>query len=282
MYKIGLSTTGERINEETIAEYAESGIEYIEISAGKNETDAICFEELKKWVDKYGVKIWSLHLPFCPFNVIDISNEELADFTVGYLSQLIEKASAIGIDKFIIHASGEPIDEDKRKERMSCAKKSLNKLCQVAKENGATICVEDLPRTCLGRSANDILELLDSHPDLKVCFDTNHLLGEDNVEFIKRIGNKIVTMHVSDYDFINERHWLPGEGKNDWQGILKALKEIDYQGIWLYEIDRECPKTIIRPRRIEFSDFIRNAREVFENKEITIFSTPKENLGYWD
>ena len=89
MYKIGLSTTGERINEETIAEYAESGIEYIEISAGKNGTDAICFEELKKWVDKYGVKIWSLHLPFCPFNVIDISNEELADFTVGYLSQLI-------------------------------------------------------------------------------------------------------------------------------------------------------------------------------------------------
>lgn len=282
MYKIGLSTTGEKINEKTIAEYAESGIEYIEISAGKKETDAICFEELKEWSQKYGVKIWSLHLPFYPFDVIDISNEELADFTVDYLSDLIKKASLIGIDKFIIHASGEPIDEDKRKERMSCAKKSLFKLCQVAKACGATICVEDLPRTCLGRSADDILELLEAHPDLKVCFDTNHLLGEDNVEFVKRIGNKIVTLHVSDYDFINERHWLPGEGKNDWQGILKVLDEIGYQGIWLYEINRECPNTIVRPRRIEFSDFVRNAHEVFENKEITVFSAPKENLGYWD
>ncbi len=282
MYKIGLSTTGERLNEETIKEYAKSGIEYIEISAGKKETDAICYEDLKKWTDAYGVKIWSFHLPFYPFEVIDISNEDLADFSVSYLSDIIKKASSIGIDKFIIHASGEPIEENHRKSRMECAKKSLFKLCEVAKEYGATICVEDLPRTCLGRSADDISELLESHPDLRACFDTNHLLGEDNVEFIRKIGDKIVTLHVSDYDFVNERHWLPGEGKNDWQGILKALKDVGYTGIWLYEINRACPKTIIRPRSLEFSDFIRNANEVFENKEITIFSTPKENLGFWD
>ena len=282
MYKIGLSTTGESITEETIKEYAKGGIEYIEISAGKNETDAICFEELKKWTDTYGVKIWSLHLPFYPVERIDISNKALGDYTVSYLTQLIEKACKIGIDKFIIHASGEPIDEEAREARMSCAKKSLFKLCEVGKRYNATICVEDLPRTCLGRDSKDILELLDAHPALKVCFDTNHLLGEDNVEFVKKIGDKIVTLHISDYDFINERHWLPGEGKNDWQGILKALNDISYQGIWLYEIKRDSPNTINRSRRIELSDFIRNANEVFENKTITLFSTPKENLGYWD
>ena len=241
-----------------------------------------CFSLLKKWCDTYGVKIWSFHLPFYPFKEIDISSEDLADFTVEYLNNFIIKGSQIGIKKFIIHASGEPIEEDKRISRMERAKKSLYALCETAKKHGATICVEDLPRTCLGRSANDILELLKAHEDLRVCFDTNHLLGEDNIEFIKKIGDKIVSLHVSDYDFINERHWLPGEGKNDWQGILKALKDINYSGIWLYEINRECPKTIIRPRRIEFSDFIKNANEVFENKEITIFSEPKPNLGYWD
>ena len=282
MYKIGLSTTGEKINEETIKEYADSGIEYIEISTSKEATDEINYEDLKKWTDKYGVKIWSFHLPFYPFSVIDISSEELAEFSVSYLSDIIRKAASIGVDKFIIHASGEPIEENARKGRMECAKKSLFTLCEVAKECGATICVEDLPRTCLGRCADDILELLTSHPDIKCCFDTNHLLGEDNVEFIRKVGSKIVTLHVSDYDFINERHWLPGEGKNDWQGILQALKDINYSGIWLYEINRECPKTIIRPRRIEFEEFIKNANEVFENKEITIISQPKPNLGYWD
>ena len=282
MYKIGLSTTGEKICEETIKMYGDAGLEYIEISCGKDEINALDYEKLKEWTEKYGVKIWSFHLPFYPFKEIDISNEEIVEETVEYLKAIILKASKIGIDKFIIHASGEPIDENDRQKRMDTAKKSLFQLAEFAKSVNATICVEDLPRTCLGRSASDILELLSAHKDLRACFDTNHLLGESNIDFIKAIGDKIVTLHVSDYDFINERHWLPGEGKNDWQFILKALKEIDYKGIWLYEIDMKCPNTIIRPRRLTVEDFQRNAKELFENKEITIFSTPKENLGYWD
>ncbi len=282
MYKIGLSTTGEKICEQTIKMYGDGGIEYIEISCGKQQMDKIDFESLKEWTNKYGVKIWSLHLPFYPFDEIDISSEALADFTVEYLSEIIKKASKIGIDKFIIHPSGEPIEEGERQARMDTAKKSLKKLCELAKSVGAVICVEDLPRTCLGRSASDISELLSAHPDLRACFDTNHLLGESNIDFIKAVGDKIVTLHVSDYDFINERHWLPGEGKNDWQGILNALKEINYSGIWLYEINMGCPNTIIRPRRLTTEDFKRNAAEVFENKEITVISTPKENLGFWE
>lgn len=282
MYKIGLSTTGEKISEETIKMYGDYGIEYIEISTSKENTDAIDFEKLIFWCNKYGVKIWSLHLPFCPFSVIDISNEALASFSVKYLSDLILKAGKVGIDKFIIHASGEPIDENDRASRMATAKKSLYALCEVAKSVSGTICVEDLPRSCLGRTSDDILDLLSAHQDLKACFDTNHLLSEDNCHFIRAVGNKIITLHVSDYDFVNERHWLPGEGKNNWQGILQALKEIGYNGIWLYEINMDAPKTIIRPRRLTPDDFIRNANEVFENKKITVISTPKENLGYWD
>ncbi|MBO5440119.1 MAG: sugar phosphate isomerase/epimerase [Clostridia bacterium] len=282
MYKIGLSTTGEKICEKTIKMYGDAGLEYIEISCGKQETDSLDYEKLKEWCDKYSVKIWSLHLPFWPFDEIDISSEALADFTVDYLSEIIKRAGKIGIDKFIIHPSGEPIDEDKRQARMDIAKKSLSALAEVARGVGATICVEDLPRTCLGRGASDILELLSAHKDLRACFDTNHLLNEDNIDFIKKIGDKIVTLHVSDYDFINERHWLPGEGKNDWQGILNALKEIGYSGIWLYEINMDCPKTINRPRRLTVKDFQKNAEEVFTNSKITVISTPKENLGYWD
>ena len=282
MYKIGLSTTGESICEETIKNYGDYGIEYIEISTNKENTDAINFDELKSWCDKYGVKIWSLHLPFYPFKELDISSENLADYTVKYLCDLIDRASKVGINKFIIHPSGEPIEESDRKARLETAKKSLNILCEFVKKRGGTICVEDLPRTCLGRCSDDIIELLCANEDLRACFDTNHLLGEDNCEFIRKVGSKIVTLHVSDYDFVNERHWLPGEGKNDWQGILEALKEINYEGIWLYEINMDIPNTIIRKRRLTPNDFIKNANEIFENKELTVISTPKPNLGYWD
>ena len=91
-------------------------------------------------------------------------------------------------------------------------------------------------------------------------------------------GNKIVTTHVSDYDFVNERHWLPGEGKIDWQELLSTFKAVEYSGPWLYEMSFACPKTIYRERDLTFEDFVRNAKEVFNNEKITVFSTPKEDL----
>lgn len=282
MYKIGLSTTGSKESRELFESYKKAGISCMEISSSYEEINKMDLTEVKKWADECGVEIWSLHLPFWPFDVLDISNKRLADFTVRYLSDLIIRASKSKISRFVIHASGEPIDEKDRKDRMECAKNSLFTLAEVAKSVGGIILVEDLPRTCLGRNSSDILELLSAHENLCACFDTNHLLSEDNIEFIKNVGSKIKSLHVSDYDMVNERHWMCGEGKNDWQGILRELKNVGYNGPWLYELDPKCPKTIIRDRDVTPADLVRNAKEAFEGKEFTLFSRPKENLGYWE
>lgn len=280
MFKIGLSTATE-ITEELFASYKRAGIECMEVSRGKEETDAYDYDKIKEWSEKYGIELYSFHLPFMPFGVLDISNPNLAESTIEYLKDIIDKACAIGIDKFIIHASGEPIDENDRTKRMECAKNSLNILATYTKERGAVLCVEDLPRTCLGRDSSDILELISANENLRVCFDTNHLLGEENIDFIRKVGDKIITLHVSDYDRVNERHWLPGEGINDWQQIILELNKIGYSGAWLYEINYETG-TIIRDRAIVDEDFVRNANELFENKPLTLFSKPKPNLGYWN
>ena len=99
-----------------------------------------------------------------------------------------------------------------------------------------TLCLENLPRTCLGRTSDEMLRFLDAIPTLRAVFDTNHSLMEDNVHFIRAIGEKIVTLHVSDYDFADEKHWLPLEGKNDWEAILSALEDVNYAGRFLYEL----------------------------------------------
>ncbi len=281
MFRIGLSTPCFP-NEECFKSYNRAGIECMEISVDSANYEKLCFDELSKLSKKYNVEICSFHFPFMPFSELDISREDLADKSLEYLKGFIDKATEIGIYKFVIHASGEPIEEKDRACRMACAKKSLFTLAEYAKERGAIILVEDLPRTCLGRSISDMEELISAHPDLYVCFDTNHLLYDDNVELIRRLGNKIKSTHISDYDFVNERHWLPGEGKNDWQGIINALNEVGYDGVWLYEIDLGCPKTIIRPRSLTYEDFVLNAKELFEGKTPTTISTPKPNLGFWD
>ena len=280
MYEIGLSTPG-FVNEQLFCDMAKAGIKHIEISVDKKQSEALDFSKLKEWSLEYCVNLWSFHLPFWPFSEIDISSPDIAESSVEYLSEYIKKASKIGISKFVIHASGEPIPEADRGIRMERAKKSLYALCEEARKYGSIICVEDLPRTCLGRSSSDILELLSAHPDLRVCFDTNHLLDEKITDFIHAIGDKIVTTHISDYDFNNERHWLPGEGDIDWLELISALKDIDYKGVWLYEMDFGCPWTIKRERDLVCRDFTNNARDLFDGRIPTPIGKRTEGLLHW-
>ena len=281
MYKIGLSTCSSRITEETFSGYSSAGLEFMEISDNIEGYARLNYSELSALSEKYGVKIWSMHLPFGPFTVLDLSNPALAEHTVEYYAELIKKGAEIGVDKFVLHPSGEPIKEEERRLRMETAKASLGALAKIAAKHGAVICVENLPRTCLGKNSEEIAELVSAHPALRVCFDTNHLLSEDPAEFVRKIGDKIATIHVSDYDFVNERHWLPGEGKIDWQAILAALREINYSGVWMYEIELRCPKTILRDRAFVYEDFSKNAKELFAGEKPTVFSSPKPNLGWW-
>lgn len=270
MYEIGLSLCGQIPTADTFAKFREAGLSHMEIQLSPNDN----YQRVYELANEYGIKLWSFHLPFVPFDTIDISKRETAKHTVEVLSDLIKKAANIGIQTMVIHPSGEPIRPADRAERIAVAQDSLAKLAEIADREGARIAVEDLPRTCLGRNSDDILKLISADERLRVCFDTNHLLKEDPVEFVQKVGNKIVTLHVSDYDRRNERHWLPGEGVIDWQALLAALKTVGYQGPWMYEIHLNCPQTIVRDRDLTQADFVRNAREIFENKPFTVFSTP--------
>jgi sugar phosphate isomerase/epimerase len=281
--RLALSTCGTPITAELMSAHKDAGINTIEVSVGNMElASALDFHNARELANEYGVELWSLHLPFLPFNVIDPSNPTIADYTVEYFCSLIDKAVEIGIKVFVVHPSGEPIAESDRATRLACAKKSLAALAEYAAAKGAVTAVEDLPRTCLGRDSSDILELISAHPDLRVCFDTNHLLGEKIADFIANVGDKIITTHVSDYDEKNERHWLSGEGVIDWKALKDALIAVGYDGPWLYELGLSgSTSTIDRERRLEYSDFGRNYDEIMADLPITLIGKGKTDLPSW-
>ncbi|MBQ1552658.1 MAG: sugar phosphate isomerase/epimerase [Clostridia bacterium] len=275
MFRIGLSSCGKGCGRELFEQYAKAGITAMEVSPSSDEYDGFDFGSAGRLSKEYGVELWSFHLPFLPFGAIDISRPDLAGYTVRYFETLIRSGAAIGIKKFIVHPSGEPIDDADRPARTETAKKSLAALAEFASRYGAVICVEDLPRTCLGRDSGEIAELLTADERLRVCFDTNHLLTESPEAFIKKIGEKIVTTHVSDYDFIDEKHWLPGEGKVDWQSLVRALESVGYNGVWLYELGFRSPSTLTRARDLNCFDFVRNAEEIFSGAPLTLVPSEK-------
>ena len=236
MLKIGISSCFYPVlTEESFKEIRDAGIYALELSLKKDVCDTINYAQIKEWADKYGITLWSYHLPFAPDIDISVLDEDTRVFFVEYLSGLIKKASEIGIDKFVIHPSREPIANEDRPLRMKQSMRSLSELAEFAASCGAVIAVEDLPRTCLGRTAEDILTLISADDRLRVCFDVNHLLREDHAEFVKKVGKYIVTTHISDYDFKDEKHWFPMQGEINWRMLQSALELADYTGPFLYE-----------------------------------------------
>lgn len=279
---VGISTKFHQLNRETFALYAQNGIGAFELSVKGELYDRLDLKQIVHDAAAFGIKPWSFHLPFAPFEQVNPASldEALRQKTVEYQSDWLKKAAANGFGHAVIHASGEPIAPDDRPAAMKQAQTSLYALATVAEGEGITLAVEDLPRTCLGHNSREILDLISVHPALRVCFDSNHLLEEDNLAFLEAVRHRLVTVHISDFDFCNERHWLPGEGKIDWVALMNKLDAIDYTGVWMYEVDFACP-TIKRAYGLTPDIFRRNADELEARTALTPHGTHYKKLGMW-
>ena len=284
MYKVGISIGAGSFNESYFENFVKSGAYGIEMSINHPVHRFIDYKAIKKFTDSYGVKMCSVHLPFSNIKTLDLASldAELREHTVETQVENIKKGLDIGVEKFVVHPSSEPVSEDPetRAEQMKCAKDSLSRLADTAEIGNAVIAVENLPRTCLGRNADEMLDLTED-TRLRICFDTNHLLMEGHVEFIEKIVHKTVTLHVSDYDFLNERHWLPGEGKINWNEVYSTLVKCGYSGVWMYEVTSGSSNTITRERALLPEDYVRNATEIFEGLELTKRGITVEGLKAW-
>ena len=284
MRRVGCSLYGkERLDEKTAKEIADSGIKVLELDMSAEDYPQADFYKISETAKKYGLEIVSIHLPIAPQHIYDVTHKYATVGAVPYQIELITRACEIlGVKHIVIHSGGEPLKDEEREERVQRAGEKLPLLADAAEKYGADICIEVLPRTCLGRDSDEILAMLAYDDRLRVCLDTNHIFRESEVEFIRKIGKKIATTHISDRDDINERHWWPGEGLLDWVAILDALDEIGYEGDWIYECSLGPKPTILRDRMLTFDDLYKNAMEVFARQKPTRYSKPKPGVGMWE
>ncbi len=76
-------------------------------------------------------------------------------------------------------------------------------------------------------------------PNVGIVIDTGHrnMVG-DPVEALRIAGPHLITLHLHDNHGKQDEHLLPGRGNIDWNGVVEALDEIAYPGVFLYELDR--------------------------------------------
>src|SRR5690606_16520622 len=223
---------------------ADEGIRYLELYMGsqRDKSDS----EISEWVadiksksDSAGIEVRSVHLPFG--RTLDISslNDEDRLTTIEEHKRLMALLQPLSIKVYVIHGSFEPILDEEREERLARSIDALRILTEEVKQYGAELALEVLPRTCLANTSDEILRILgEGGNGLRGCFDSNHMLQESPQDFVAKVGDAITTVHISDFDFVDEKHWIPGRGQIDWNAVIAELEAIGYQGPWMYEVVR--------------------------------------------
>lgn len=262
-WKVGASTAAVgKADSEIVYAYAKAGLQAMEISLPWDRYDELDLAAMKKVSQETGVALWSLHLPFD--NTLSIAHADpvCRQNALDTDTKWIRQSAKAGITYCIIHPGTEPTAEADRAERLKESAENLYKLAEIGQECGVVLCVEDLPRTCPGNCSDEMLQLLAAHPALRSCFDTNHLLKESHESYLNAVGSSVVTLHVSDYDFVDERHQLPGEGMIDWEKLMTHLETLGYNGPWMYELSlKPTPNRRTGPE-LTLEDLISNFRKL--------------------
>lgn len=161
------------------------------------------------------------------------------------LLKWIDLYDAIGIKNAVLHCDGIAAEKDLTAEERYA--RNLEKLKIVEahireKGLGIRVCLENLGGIFATADAlNGLLDQLD--PDcFGICLDTGHLNlnDKDQVSFIRKAGKRLTALHIADNEGEKDQHMMPfGKGNVKWDLVVKALREVDYGGLFNLEIPGE-------------------------------------------
>jgi sugar phosphate isomerase/epimerase len=162
-----------------------------------------------------------------------------------YFKRAIECTAEAGGEICVIHP-----DNDKDAKENS---EMYLELLPFAKACGVKIATEnmwnwnhELDQSCFAACAtpDSFCEHIDivGSENMVACLDIGHaeMRGSDTsaVELIKALGPRLQALHIHDNDKWHDHHQLPFSMNIDFVPIVKALKEINYQGYFTLEVDR--------------------------------------------
>ena len=204
-------------------------------------------QEARKLVKEGVMSFPSAHMPFQNGNNWDLSctDEKVRRSIVANHIELLYKNADIIGRNITVHASGEP-ELESHPVRMVQIHRTLEDLMPVAEDLNLTFNIEYLPRTCLGNSVKEIQDIIaDFSPErVGICMDVNHIMDRyrELPDIIDELADRINTFHISDYDGVDETHWIPGQGIYDWGEVLRAIRKIDHDVLLILETDMQLKR----------------------------------------
>lgn len=179
-------------------------------------------------------------------NDTDITSDDAAIRAKGvaYLKACVDATHAIGAESFsgVIYSQHvRSLPARPGEEHWNYAADGLRTVAQFAKQAGLLIGLEPVNRyeTFLVNTCRQALRLVDmiGEDNVRIHLDTYHMNIEEKsfYEATKQAGARLIHYHLCEND-----RGIPGTGLVDWDGIFKALGEMNYQGNAALESFVDC------------------------------------------
>ena len=250
--------------EDAIKRFVDNGIYCIELSdehgfelLSRNDDVLETAKNFANFLKEYNFEISQGHL----WLKIKICADDTA---LEKLFRWIDMYEEIGIKNMVLHCDNLSETNLSREEKIEKNIEKLQILAEYIKNKEITVCLENLrPHSpeeteLVDRSADDLLYIIERIGSSKfgICLDTGHLnlTDKNQREFILKAGDKLKALHIADNDGNTDQHLMPfNRGTVDFPEIIKALKEIKYNGIFNLEIpgERSIPLEL-RDAKIEY------------------------------
>ena len=194
-----------------------------------------------KMAKKAGLQIETIHLPFNALWV-DLCSPWEADREeiIKWVVKVCKRLERFGVRAFVMHPGCPKCDEQTRGKWVD---KLADSAERIAKQLNSYFCVENMVQGALLNTAKKHKEFVDKAPSAYAVVDVNHFLLDKPEDALLKLGNRIKAVHISDYDFVYERHMLPGEGQIDWMKVIGALEQIGFDGAFNLELRMELGYT---------------------------------------
>ncbi len=216
------------------------------------ETDSESFKskmiDFRKKAESRGMCFNQSHAPM-PSNW---GNEKQDEERFKDITRAMRNASYLGVKNIVVHPVKHiDYDVDGNQEKLFLMNMEFyGKLKPYCEEYNIKVAVENMfgakglknaitHSTC--SKPDEFIRYVDAlDPEWFVaCLDTGHacLVKEDVADIIRKLGGKrLKALHVHDNDGVSDMHTVPYQGLINWDKVAEALKEINYEGDFTFEV----------------------------------------------
>jgi len=209
---------------EALPDIIQAGTSRIElVDAGPHILSQTRVERLLEMKASYDLR-YALHAPFTDVNIA-ATDPYMREVILQRLETTIKWASTLEARALVFHPGNSTAAERFSQETPWVLNLlSVKRLLRFAEEYGVKAMIENVPEP--------FPYVMKSVEDFERFYEEVDNIRGEIFSFIRRLGNRIGHVHVSDNDGSADMHLQVGKGTIDWDDVVSALKESSYGG-WI-------------------------------------------------